>query len=680
MKIHDSIEKAVISGVHSVSTFSIKSSAKAFNILSSTLYSNKFEAIVRELSCNAYDSHVSAGNKETPFELHLPTTLEPWFSIRDFGTGLTKDEVRSIYTTYFESTKNNSNDFIGALGLGSKSPFSYSDNFTVTAIKDGKKSIFTAFINDEGVPSVALMLEQDTTDQSGVDVKFAVHEKDFSSFSYAASNVLSFFNPLPTFTSIDVPIQTYNTESIKGVPNTRRLVNKINSVALMGNVCYPIDASLFDHSVSSILKTGLLLEFNIGDLDVQANREGLSYIPTTITAISERVKAVKKSAQDQIHADLLTLENEWDKVDYLFKHYTYPFIRTIVNDYLTINPSPLAYVNHGLYYKPLVIEDVNTKFNCKVTRIVTSNHKYSYFEVEDYKTLEFRPKFQLVFVDNQSAIPAVLYHIRQQRTYDNFYVITPFDQTAVVDEAGLLRELMNPASVLHKDNLVKRPKKTKIVKTTPSFVKANYNETQLRLENRVTFSPVVDYTALLSSTNTVYYIPMNRYEINNPASTVTNPKSLVDMLYRTYFFGMSIYGVPKKDMKLIQQKTNWVNVDRAIEQLLNSVDQNCLVSESASTLLNFKSVSHLIEDKESEFVKLITRKTSVYRHFNKQKLIELENAYSIKDKISSKISELTIQINRAQQKYELLEYLPKYTNSRVVANYINLVDKLSNIQ
>ena len=136
----------------------------------------------------------------------------------------------------------------------------------------------------------------------------------------------------------------------------------------------------------------------------------------------------------------------------------------------------------------------------------------------------------------------------------------------------------------------------------------------------------------------------------------------------------------KKDMKLIQQRTNWVNVDRAIEQLLNSVDQNCLVSESASTLLNFKSVSHLIEDKESEFVKLITRKTSVYRHFNKQKLIELENAYSIKDKISSKISELTIQINRAQQKYELLEYLPKYTNSRVVANYINLVDKLSNIQ
>lgn len=131
--------KAVLSNVADTGEFKIKTSSRAFQILSSGLYANKIRAIIRELSCNAIDSHVAAGKLDTPFEIHLPNSLDPYFSIRDFGTGLNRDQVNNIYTTYFESTKTNSNDYIGALGLGSKSPFSYTNNFTVTAIKDGKK-------------------------------------------------------------------------------------------------------------------------------------------------------------------------------------------------------------------------------------------------------------------------------------------------------------------------------------------------------------------------------------------------------------------------------------------------------------------------------------------------------------------------------------------------------------
>ena len=100
--------EAVLSNVGEIGEFRIRNSAKAFNILSSGLYANKVKAIIRELSCNAIDSHTAAGTKQ-PFEVHLPTTLEPWFSIRDFGTGLSHDQVTKIYTTYFESTKTNSN-------------------------------------------------------------------------------------------------------------------------------------------------------------------------------------------------------------------------------------------------------------------------------------------------------------------------------------------------------------------------------------------------------------------------------------------------------------------------------------------------------------------------------------------------------------------------------------------
>ena len=90
--------EAVLSNVGEIGEFRIRNSAKAFNILSSGLYANKIKAIIRELSCNAVDSHVAAGNDQ-PFEVHLPSTLEPWFSIRDFGTGLNHEQVTNIYTT-----------------------------------------------------------------------------------------------------------------------------------------------------------------------------------------------------------------------------------------------------------------------------------------------------------------------------------------------------------------------------------------------------------------------------------------------------------------------------------------------------------------------------------------------------------------------------------------------------
>lgn len=185
-----------MSNVGEIGGVKIKASAKAFNILSSGLYANKISAIIRELSCNAVDSHVAAGNNETPFDVHLPNQLEPWFSIRDYGTGLTHEQVTQIYTTYFESTKTDSNEYIGALGLGSKSPFAYTDNFTITAIRNNKKGIYSAFINQAGVPSIAQMMTEDTTEPSGVEVKMSVNDNwDYSKFRDEARTVIVKINP-----------------------------------------------------------------------------------------------------------------------------------------------------------------------------------------------------------------------------------------------------------------------------------------------------------------------------------------------------------------------------------------------------------------------------------------------------------------------------------------------------
>ena len=52
------------SGVKSESKFKIKATGKAFRILSDGLYSDKVRAIIRELSCNAFDSRYE-GHRRT---------------------------------------------------------------------------------------------------------------------------------------------------------------------------------------------------------------------------------------------------------------------------------------------------------------------------------------------------------------------------------------------------------------------------------------------------------------------------------------------------------------------------------------------------------------------------------------------------------------------------------------
>lgn len=171
-------------------SFKINACSQAFKILTDNLYEFKIPTIVRELSCNAWDSQIAAGNKDKPFLIHLPDQLEPHFSIRDYGTGLSKEDIFEIYTTYFQSTKNESNDFIGAFGLGSKTPLCYTEQFSVVSFFNGKKMTFLIHMNDQGFPEIQEVSTIDTDEPNGLEVAFAVSTNDFYEFEKA---VLTFY-------------------------------------------------------------------------------------------------------------------------------------------------------------------------------------------------------------------------------------------------------------------------------------------------------------------------------------------------------------------------------------------------------------------------------------------------------------------------------------------------------
>ena len=136
MKLADRTLEIHSSGIKSANQFSISQNAKMYKILSDSLYSDKIMAVIRELSTNAYDAHIAAKNKNS-FKVTLPTQTNPSFKVRDFGTGLSQTDMEELYTTYGASNKNDSNDFVGCLGLGSKSPFAYTKSFSSVSFYNG---------------------------------------------------------------------------------------------------------------------------------------------------------------------------------------------------------------------------------------------------------------------------------------------------------------------------------------------------------------------------------------------------------------------------------------------------------------------------------------------------------------------------------------------------------------
>jgi hypothetical protein len=171
------------------SQFKIAANAKLFSILSDGVYVQKIDAVIREICSNAYDAHIEA-RQDKRFLVKLPNDLDPEFKVRDFGFGLSHEDM-SMYTTYGESTKSSSNAYIGAFGIGAKSPFAYTNTFNVTSYQNGKARAYSMFVED-GAPQMTLLGEFETEEPSGLEVFFPVRVSDVREFQDKGVRILSF--------------------------------------------------------------------------------------------------------------------------------------------------------------------------------------------------------------------------------------------------------------------------------------------------------------------------------------------------------------------------------------------------------------------------------------------------------------------------------------------------------
>ena len=333
MKIAQDYGKTRTNGTLVKGSFSMDESPEAFEILSDGLYPNKIKAVVRELSTNAVESHITkhkqlTGQKITPevietlpqFEIHLPTTMEPHFSIRDFGTGLSHDDLMNMYTTYFRSTKRDTNDVGGCLGLGSKSPFAYSDNFSVVSIHNGRKTCYNLTI-DNGYPTPSFFANEDgspvseeTSEPAGMLITIPCKSTDEYEWESEAQIIYKYFRIKPKFIGKQVLIDSPE-YIVEGTGWGIRERDHKGPRAIMGSIAYPISRSSIkcwdnsnktDANLESLLRADIDLYFPLGVLKITPSREALGYKPST----QKNIKAKLTSVYDELKKQVLTSFDE----------------------------------------------------------------------------------------------------------------------------------------------------------------------------------------------------------------------------------------------------------------------------------------------------------------------------------------------------------------------------------
>ena len=301
-------------GIKDSVSFGIKASGlhHVLGILRDQLYSNKILANVREYTTNAVDAHTEAGLTDRPIEVSLPNRMSPYFKVRDFGFGLSDEDIHNVYAFYGESTKRNSNEMTGMLGIGSKSAFAYGDNFVINSFVDGKKHSYNAYIDDSQVGQISKLSTEDSNEERGIEIIVPVKSDDHDEFRNEAYNLFRYFKVKPIVKGVaefkyDEQDILFSGDDWSWSDGKTDRYSRGEAVAVMGNIGYPLDEHSIniprddDHvGLSTLLCENLTLNVDIGDVEISASRENLQYTDYTRKQIIKKLKKVRDEIKDVV--------------------------------------------------------------------------------------------------------------------------------------------------------------------------------------------------------------------------------------------------------------------------------------------------------------------------------------------------------------------------------------------
>lgn len=275
------------------------------------LYSDPMLAVIREYSTNAWDSHVEAGVAK-PIEVTTPNALSPYLVIQDHGIGMSLDDIKNIYSLYGASTKRNTNSQTGMLGLGCKSALTYTNQFTIVAVKDGVKTNVVVSRDASNVGAMTIVYHGSFNGPNGVEIKIPINRGDESEFRGKAEKFFSYWEKGRVKLNGKDPVFVEGERLSDDIMLIRSASYANKHRLVMGGVSYNVSTEeLFgkqydrDRIVPNISNSTRIVFFvAMGDVDFTPSREELHYTIRTRTKLRSLVKDFNAELSKHINKDI----------------------------------------------------------------------------------------------------------------------------------------------------------------------------------------------------------------------------------------------------------------------------------------------------------------------------------------------------------------------------------------
>ena len=303
-------------------------------LLSSNLYSNPEASFIREIVSNGWDSQVEAGNTDKPLIVKMKSNGDYYnITIRDYGTGLSKEKFEDLFCKIGSSTKRESNAYHGCFGLGHLSPLAVSKVCYINSYYNGTARLYV-MTKDGNSITTNLMSETPTTEQNGLEITVKNIE---NAWKYKeALDRLTFFPNV----YVDGPYNLCNSTKTKRYKYFTACNQPFGDKLLLGNVLYPIDSSIIPAELTafydSIVRSGIVFNFNIGEIQVTPNREQVIYNTKTNALIIERIKAAKDEIENLVNPHVAKdYKNPYDYYNVVKSYFQYDFFANRLVDRTT---------------------------------------------------------------------------------------------------------------------------------------------------------------------------------------------------------------------------------------------------------------------------------------------------------------------------------------------------------
>ena len=309
------IEKEALGDV-GLNQMGLNVNSLTFKTLIDGIYNNKLGAVIREISSNARDAHIKSENTD-PFEIILDTNnsnLVTKMTIKDYGNGLTKEEMIKYLCTLNSSSKRDSNDFIGFLGIGSKSPFSLVNNYNFTSYKDNNKIVLNFFRADNETPHYDIVTEPSDVNVNSVECNIIFYNQtipvqDTLSEIYKQlilfdiqpriivnnieENKTEIYEPENFFSKV-TETEHYFKLSRDDSPyyeNLHRKYTSCNLLISLGNVIYQYKISNY-YNVRSTSSDTYIFKFDPQELSFNEGREFIVDVPANFEKIRNKLNSI----------------------------------------------------------------------------------------------------------------------------------------------------------------------------------------------------------------------------------------------------------------------------------------------------------------------------------------------------------------------------------------------------